>query len=163
VLRDDLLVGIARRQPASKRDLEALRDFNRPQLLARSREILDLIAEARLVPEADLPGHGERHEEGPGLAMVVSLLSATLNQCCAECRVAPSLVGTSGDLKDLVRWHVEGRAEASRPILAQGWRAEVCGHTLSDVLAGRRALRIVDPAADVPVALDPVREDRTEG
>jgi hypothetical protein len=30
---------------------------------------------------------------------------------------------------------------------------------LLDVLSGRRALRIVDPEADVPVALDPVSDD----
>src|SRR3954452_8123992 len=35
VLRDDLLVAIAKRQPSSRRDLEALRDFNRPHLLAK--------------------------------------------------------------------------------------------------------------------------------
>ena len=42
------------------------------------------------------------------------------------------------------------------PELLQGWRREVCGKTLLEVLSGRRALRIVDPQAEVPVALDPV-------
>ena len=37
VLRDDLLVAIAKRQPANRRDLEALRDFNRPHLLSQAR------------------------------------------------------------------------------------------------------------------------------
>ena len=36
MLRDDLLVAIAKRQPSSRRDLEALRDFNRPSLVSRS-------------------------------------------------------------------------------------------------------------------------------
>ena len=40
VLRDDLLVAIAKRQPASRQELEALRDFNRPHLLSKSAEIL---------------------------------------------------------------------------------------------------------------------------
>ena len=42
ILRDDLLIAIAKRAPSSRRDLEALRDFNRPNLIARSNEILDL-------------------------------------------------------------------------------------------------------------------------
>ena len=156
VLRDDLLVAIARRQPANRRDLEALRDFNRPQLLGRANDIVGVIAAAQAVPADDLPEPAGRHDDGPGLAMVVSLLSATLSQTCAQGKVAVGLAGGSNDLKELVRWYVEGRDEASPPDLLQGWRAEVCGRVLLDVLSGRRALRIVDPLAEVPVALDAI-------
>jgi ribonuclease D len=153
VLRDDLLVGIAKRQPASRKDLEALRDVQRSPILGRAREVLDVIAEAQLVPEPELPRHGPRYDEGPGLPMVVSLLQAALGRCCVEQRVAASLVGTSSDLKELVRWHAAGYPETWRPALAEGWRGEVCGRALIDVLSGRCALRIDDPTADVPVAL----------
>lgn len=153
VLRDDLLVGIAKRQPRTKRDLEALRDFNRPALLARSREVLDVIAEAMTVPEGELPASFERFDDGPGMQMVTSLLHATLANRCAEHRLSPGLVGTTSDLKELVRWRVEGRSEDERPELLRGWRAEVCGRALVDVLEGRTALRISDPTAEVPVTL----------
>lgn len=153
VLRDDVLVSIARRQPASRRDLEALRDVQRSPVLAQARAVLEVIAEGLAVPEAGLPRHAPRHQEGPGLAMVVSLLQAALGRCCAEHRLAASLVGTSQDLKDLVRWQAEGCPPGRRPPLASGWRGEVCGGTLLDVLEGRCALRISDPASDVPVGL----------
>jgi ribonuclease D len=90
--------------------------------------------------------------------MVVSLLAASLTQCCAHHQVAPGLVGTTGDIKDLIRWHTEGQPEGRRPALVRGWREAVCGRTLLDVLSGRRALRVVDPLADVPVALEPSDE-----
>jgi ribonuclease D len=153
VLRDDLLVAIAKRQPASRRDLEALRDFNRPHLLARSRALLDVVAEANLVPVDDLPEHAGHQDDVPGVAMVVGLLAATLSHCCTERRVSAALVGSNAELRNLVRWHIEGRPESSRPELLQGWREEACGETLLDVLSGRRALRIIDPSAEVPVAL----------
>jgi ribonuclease D len=156
VLRDDILVSIAKRQPDSRKDLEALRDIQRSPVMSRAREVLDIVAEARQVPDDQLPAHNERHEEGPGLSMVVSLLAATLNQCAAAHRVATPLVGTSADLKDLVRWHNEGGNPDRRPALLEGWRGALCGRTLTDVLGGRRALRIVDPAAEVPVALDEI-------
>jgi ribonuclease D len=159
VLRDDLLVAIARRQPASRRDLEALRDFNRPQLLSRAGEILGVIAEAQALPPEELPEHADRHDDGPGLAMVTSLLSATLSQSCAQARVAVGLAGGSNDLKDLVRWYLEGQDESRPPEMLQGWRLEVCGRTLVQVLSGRRGLRIVDPGAEVPVAIDPLGSD----
>ena len=159
VLRDDLLVAIARRQPANRRDLEALRDFNRPNLLARANEILGVIAKAQETPAEALPEPAERHDDLPGMAMVVSLLSATLSQAAAQEKVAVGLIGGSSDLKELVRWYLDGQGLDETPELLQGWRREVCGKTLLDVLSGRRALRIVDPQAEVPVALDPVPSD----
>ncbi len=163
VLRDDLLVAIAKRQPSSRRDLEALRDFNRPHLLSRSGAILAAITAAQLVPADQLPEPLDRSEEGPGLTMVVNLLAAALAQCCAQHRVAGGLVGVSHDLKNLIRWHTQGHPELRRPELALGWRGEVCGQTLLDVLAGRLALRVVDPQAEVPVALEPVAEEPGPG
>jgi ribonuclease D len=154
VLRDDLLVAIARRMPTNRRDLEALREFNRPHLLARSEPILMAIAQVQNVPQEELPRHAERREEGPGQTMLVNLLAAALTQVCAEQRVAPALVGTNSDLKDLVHWRVERGTEADRPALLRGWRNDVCGQALVEVLGGRRVLRIVDPAADVPVAIE---------
>lgn len=158
VLRDDLLVAIAKRQPANRRDLEALRDFNRPNLLARAIEILQVIAEAQEVPAEDLPEAAGRHDDLPGMAMVVSLLSATLSQAAAQGKVAVGLIGGSSDLKELVRWYLEGQDPVKSPDFLKGWRQEVCGQTLLDVLSGRRGLRIVDPTAEVPVALDPIAE-----
>jgi ribonuclease D len=154
VLRDDLLVAIAKRQPANRQDLEALRDFNRPHLLAKAREILAVVAEAAAVPAADLPELPLRHDEGPGLTMLVNLLAAALAYCCARGRVAVGLVGTTGDLKELVRWHSQDYPHESTPRLASGWRVEVCGESLLDVLAGRQTLRVVDPNAEVPVDLE---------
>ena len=156
LLRDDLLVAIAKRQPATRRDLEALRDFNRPHLLGKASEILGIVAESRETPADDLPEHAERHEEGPGQSMVVNLLAAAMAHGCSREKVAAALVGSSHDLKELIRWHARGRPESERPDLARGWRREVCGDVLLDVLDGRRALRVVDPQADVPVALEPI-------
>jgi ribonuclease D len=155
VLRDDLLVAIAKRLPAHRSDLEALRDFNRPNLLRYVPQILSLIVEAQAVPIEALPEHADRHEERPGLSMVVNVLSASLARCCAQQGVAVGLVGTTADLKDLARWYLEGQPDTHRPALAQGWRSEVCGQTLLDVLSGRVALRIADLNSEVPVRLDP--------
>jgi len=159
LLRDDLLVAIAKRQPSNRRDLEALRDFNRPHLLNKSNDLLAVIAEAQLVPHEELPEPPDRHEDGPGLTMVVNLLAAALAQCCAQHKVASGLVGASHDLKDLIRWHAQGCPETQQPDLVRGWRAEVCGSALTDVLSGRCTLRVVDPLADVPVILEPLARD----
>lgn len=158
VLRDDLLVAIAKRKPNGRQDLESLRDFNRPHLLSRSDEILAVLSRGLATPVDDLPEVPARPDDRPGQSMVVSLLAATLSQSCARNRVAVGLVGGSNDLKELIRWHGLGQPADRLPELLRGWRGEVCGRTLLDVLSGRRALRIVDPESDVPVALDEVDE-----
>lgn len=156
ILKDDLLAAIAKRMPATVADLKALRDFNRHELIARAQEIVDVIAEAQAVPTDQLPEHIDRRDDGPGGSMVTSILNAALTQTAAGNKVAPSLLGTTADLKELVRWHVTNRPANRTPAILEGWRGEVCGKTLMDVVAGKRSLRIVDPEADVPVAVDPI-------
>jgi ribonuclease D len=157
LLRDDLLVAIAKRQPTNRRGLEALRDFNRPALLSRSDDILDALEEARSVPEDQLPELSSRYDEPPGLSTVANLLSAALTQCCARHQIAGSLVANVADVKHLIRWHLDGSSESHPPALLQGWRAELCGGLLLDVLEGRVALRVADPTSEFPVALEPVK------
>jgi ribonuclease D len=160
VMRDDLLVGIAKRLPTNRHDLEALRDFQRPHLLRLSSKILDVIVNAKSVPEADLPEPLERPDDGPNLAMVVNVLGAVLNRSCSEHRLSPGIVGTSSDLRDLVRWYLAGQPDAEAPDLARGWRRVVCGDSLLDVLAGRRSIRVTAPGSDDPLTIDPVADDQ---
>jgi len=161
VMRDDLLVAIAKRQPASRRDLEALRDFNRPSLMSRSREVLETVELARATAEDLLPEPHHRPEDAPGASTIANMLAAALAQCCLENKVAGSLVSTTSDIKSLIRWQLDGRPESRRPALAEGWRGELCGNLLLDVLNGRRALRVVDPASEYPVAIEPIRTEET--
>jgi ribonuclease D len=157
VMRDDLLVGIAKRLPRNARELEALRDFNRPALLSHTNTILAILDRARSAPEEQLPELFSRPEEPPGVSMVSSLISAALAQHCAQNQVATALVANATDLRHLVRWHLEGRDESHCPPLLQGWRLEFCGKLLLDILAGRLALRVADAGSEYPVVLDPVR------
>ncbi|MDG3006382.1 ribonuclease D [Paludisphaera mucosa] len=163
VMRDDLVVAIAKRMPNGRRDLEALRDFNRPGLISRADEILKAVEAARGVPDDQLPEPAPRHDDAPGASTVANLLSAALAQCCLENKVAGSLVANTSDLKSLIRWRLDGCPGGERPILAEGWRGEMCGGLLLDVLDGRRTLRVVDPASEFPVALEPTRTEETPG
>ena len=72
-------------------------------------------------------------------------------------QLAGSLVANVADLKHLVRWHLGGRDDSHRPALLQGWRGELCGPLLLDVLEGKLALRVVDPESEFPVALEQLR------
>ncbi len=154
-LRDDLLVAIAKRQPTSRKELEALRDFNRPHLLARGADVLRLIAEAKSVPDAELPGPNSRSDDRFGQSMLISLLSAALARTCIESDVAPSLAGSAQDIRELVRWKIEGSPKDSPPELLQGWRGQICGKTLLDVIEGKLILRVADLESEIPILVEP--------
>jgi ribonuclease D len=163
ILRDDLVVELARRRPQTEADLVACRDLNRPEYRKAAPQIIEAIARAADSPPSTWPtlpkslDDDKSHDE----QVVGQLLGLALANRCAELNVAMSLVGKVADLRHLVRWHVYGEQDGESPRLTQGWRAEVCGDLLTDVLDGRIALRVADPQSDHPLVFE--RRDEATG
>jgi ribonuclease D len=153
ILRDDLVIELARRKPRELHDLMATRDMNRKDYRRNAGGMLAAIERGLAVPEHDLPAP-QRNDRDPDEQILAQLLSIALANRCAQLNVALALVGTASDLRHLVRWHVQQDHDGPRPRLTQGWRAEVCGDLLSDVLAGRIALRVADPKSDHPLIFE---------
>ena len=158
ILRDDLIVDLARRQPKNKKELLATRDMNRPEFKRPSDELLECVVRGLAVPESELPERPEsaRQEKHQDEHVLGKLLAIALANRCAEVNVAKPLVGTSADLRHLVRWHVLGDRTGSPPRLANGWRSEVCGDLLTDLLDGKTSLRVADPQSDHPLVFQNV-------
>lgn len=153
-LRDDLLIELARRQPKDTADLLATRDMNRSDYRRCAEDMLAAVARAIALPDSELP-HVQRNEKDQDEQLLAQLLGIALSNRCAQAEVAMGLVGTTADLKHLVRWHVFGDHAGDPPRLTQGWRGEVCGNLLTDVLAGRIALRVNDPKSEHPLIFEP--------
>jgi len=156
VLRDDLIIELARRQPDSADDLMAIRDMNRTEYKKAAPAILKHITTGQAVPDAELPVLPKQMEDDKAHDEHVlgQLLGLALANRCAELNVAVPLVSKSADLRHLVRWHVYGEQSGEPPRLTQGWRAEVCGDLLTDVLDGKIALRVSDPQSDHPLTFE---------
>ena len=60
------------------------------------------------IPEAELPQRlkSSKREERKEEQILGQVLGIALSNRCAEMNVARSLVGTSEDLRELVRWHL---------------------------------------------------------
>jgi ribonuclease D len=54
-----------------------------------------------------------------------------------------------------VRWYLGRQVE--RPALLDGWRAEIVGNVLVDLLGGKTAVRVVDPRSDSPLAVESIQ------
>lgn len=162
VLRDDLILELARRQPRNFQELTALRDLKQPRYKKLASQLLRCIERGLAVPESQLPPPltPPSRTEHKNEQILGQLLGIALADRCVEMNVARSLVATRADLNQLVRWSLEKNQRGSRPRLTQGWRAEVCGQLLTDVLQGKVALRVANPHSDYPIAFERINADR---
>ncbi len=154
ILRDDLVVELARRAKGDVKQIRAIRGIERAVAQRHFPIIADRIRRALELPRSEWPTANS--PRGSSRANLVSQFVATaLGSICRAKRLAPSLVGTVQDVRDLVEYRLNGgRAAEGPPALACGWRAEVVGRTIDDLLAGRLAVRIRDPKADEPLVLE---------
>jgi ribonuclease D len=158
-LRDDLIIDLARRQPRNRKDLLSTRDMNRSGYKRSADDLLLCIERGLALPKSELPefpGSAIR-TKAPDEKLLGKLLGIALANRCAELNVARQLVGTTADLEHLARWHLAGRSPKLRPRLLEGWRAEVCGDLLTDLLDGKISLRVADPHSDHPLVFERTR------
>jgi ribonuclease D len=157
VLRDDLIVELARRQTHNLNRIRAIRGLERRNYQRHLPALSEAIREACQLEDADCPMTGRRSQtNSPPLNLLSQFLAAALSSLCRSMKLAPSLVGTSQDLRDFVahRFALVPAANKSTPALANGWRAEVVGRVLEDLLEGKLSVRVHDPLADNPLRFD---------
>lgn len=155
VLRDDLIVELAKRRSADAKQIRAVRGLERGDLQRHLPAMCEAIARALEVPDDACP-ETVRRDASPQLTMLGQFLSSALSSICRAAEVAPSLVGTPNDVRELVAYQLgeSNSAGGEPPVLAHGWRAEVVGHLLDDLLAGKVSIRIRDPRAEQPLAFE---------
>jgi ribonuclease D len=154
VLRDDLLVELCKQKSADEHRISSIRGMQRSDLRHIIRGLVAAIERGLDCPEDDLPG-GERHHAPPSqLAMLGQFMATAVAGVCRQMNLAPALVGTAGDMRDLLAWKL-GYGDPDRtPLLAAGWRAEVVGALVDDLLAGRASLRIGDIRSHDPLIVE---------
>jgi ribonuclease D len=156
VLRDDLIVELAKRQTADVKRIRAVRGMERGDLARRLEQIASCIERAMARPAEQCPPRHPR-QATPQLSVLGQFLFAALGSVCREANLAPNLVGGPNDIRDWIGWRLSGddnRKSGHVPKLAAGWRAEFVGRLFDDLLSGKTAIRIGDPAAEHPLILE---------
>lgn len=153
ILRDDLLIDLARRKPKTVQQALATRDLNRPEYKRRLEDIVRVISEALQVPDNELPPKlgNRRHESSSDEQVISKLLALSLSNRCAELDISQTLVANNRDLTELVRFHRFATPRANVPRVLSGWRAEVCGQLLLDVMDGKVGFRVAAAGAPTPL------------
>jgi len=175
ILRDDLIVELARRGLADPARIQAVRGLERGDLRRRIGEIAAAVQRGLDLPEVHCPVRAKR-EPTPELSVLGQFLFAAMGSICREARLAPNLVGTPNDLREWIVHHTKHRKKGAEPLsvpdpsasnaagsgescavvpgLARGWRAEFVGQLFEDLLAGKLSIRVTNPKSDHPLAFE---------
>ena len=140
LMRDDVLVEIARRRPQRTSDLEVMRGFPQSRNRKVIRELLDLIEQARAVPPDQRPQPHRPRQDTPMMKATLDTLSAVARAICHEEQLSHDLLGGTQRLRELLDYEL-GRLDERPPLLC-GWREHFIGRRLVDLLEGRSELHL---------------------
>jgi ribonuclease D len=139
VLADPPLVELAKRQPSNLRGLEQIRGIHPSGVRRRGPAILEAIARGR--EGTPIPREPARERTEPGDAPLIALAEALLRARALEAGLAYELLASRSELEQIVGAARRGEPEPSVRTLS-GWRRELVGADLRDLLDGRSAIGV---------------------
>ena len=134
VMRDEVLLQLARHPPKSVNDLRGLRGVHSSEVDRHGGQLLATITSALALPPSAWPEVPRERKPDPESTGIVELLQAVLKARAAEEGIAPTMLATSADLQTLVEAK-QNRTALDVPIL-RGWRRQLAGDLLLQVLDG---------------------------
>jgi ribonuclease D len=140
VLSDAALMELARRQPPDIGGLERIRGLPPPTIRRRGREILAAIEAGGRRQPPELGGR-ERTDLRPADSPLIALSEALVRSRALAAGLAYELLATRSDLEQVVSAARRHNPEADVRTL-HGWRRDLVGAELLDLLAGRRLLGV---------------------
>jgi ribonuclease D len=140
ILADAGLVEVAKRRPANMERLAQIRGLNEGTLRRRGQAILAAVERGRR--RGPIPAEGARQPPpDPSDAPLIALSEALIRARAAEAELAYELLAARADIQRIVTAMHDG-GEAADVRTLQGWRRELVGAELLELLNGRRSLRI---------------------
>lgn len=170
MMRDDILVEIARRRPTRAEQLEVMRGFPQARNPRIIGQILKLIEEGKATPKKELPPRTEMREESPYARVATDVLSAFARATCLAESLDMDLVGGTQKLRELLD-HLHESTECAparpaengqRPTLLTGWREAFIGRRMVELLEGRCELHLSGWPNELRLDVVSHRKARTE-
>lgn len=152
VLRDDLIVELAKRKSSDVSKIRDLRGMTYRSLKHVLDDIAACIERGLSVPldEIKPPRSGAMPSQ---LNLLGQVLVPAITSVCRKQQIAASLACTATDIREMIAYQIGfgHRQDDERPALSTGWRAELIGSLIDDLLSGHKAIRIDDPRSEHPL------------
>lgn len=132
VLPDLAILGVSQRGPSTLKELRQARGIDdRHAKGAIAAEILDAVERGKQAPPPDAPKSTDDLDRN--LRPAITLISAWVSQIARDERIDTTMLATRADIVALLRDDDDAR-------LATGWRAELLGQGIRDLVSGRAGL-----------------------
>jgi len=139
IVADPAMVELAKRRPSSTSGLEQIRGLHPPTIKRRGQAILDAIARGR--DALPIPRDEARARSEAGDAPLIALAEALLRARSLEAGLAYELIASRAELEQIVGAARRQEPEPDVRTLG-GWRRELVGDDLRELLAGRSAVSV---------------------
>ena len=139
VLADPALVELAKRHPSNIGALEQIRGIHPSGIRRRGAAILEAVAAG--MQAAPIPREEARGRSDPDDAPLIVLAEALLRARALEAGLAYELIASRSELELIVAAGRRGEPEPDVRTL-EGWRSELVGADLRDLLAGRKSVSV---------------------
>ena len=134
VVRDEVLLEMARQGPGTLSALKSMRGLHPTEAERSGEALLETIKRATALPESEWPDVPKARRPEPEASGQVDLLQAVLKAIALEQEIAANVLASTADLQALVDAK-QDRTHLDLPIL-QGWRRRLAGEQLLAVLDG---------------------------
>jgi|SRR5579884_818959 len=141
VLQDAPLVEIAKRHPAQLSALAQIRGIHQSVLRRRGEMILTAIREG--LEDPPIPREQRRGRTEPADSPLIALAEALLRARAMEAGLAYELLASRAELEQIIAAARQNEPEPDVRTLT-GWRRELVGSDLEDLLSGRTAVAVGD-------------------
>jgi ribonuclease D len=149
LIRDELMVDLVKRDPRSTADLQGMRG------LGIARRDLDSLMSAlergKQSPKEAWPVAPERELDPPQISVLVDFLQVAVGHLALQMRLAPSMICTVADLRQLIKSAMEKKPPQRPWLLDEGWRKKHIRPLLEGILHGEFALRVGNLDAPAPL------------
>jgi len=131
ILKDDVLVELARRQPKDLRGLENIRGLEPGSIKRHGETLLKIISKSKTMPKSHWP---QAQVRGPKLSSnqeaIVDLLQCCLRLIAEQEEITPAALANRKDLEQLATGNMDSE-------LLHGWRKALVGNAMLEVLNGQ--------------------------
>ena len=149
VIGNEQLLEVARRQPATREELAAIKGMPRGLLESRGQELLDAVKRGLAVPEADLPRFPKsaRWDRDPDFDARVSALKTARDAIAARLDLDPGVLGARDRLEAVARKNPATLDEMATIPELKRWQLGVLGEDFLKALEPHRRKAKESPRA----------------
>lgn len=137
IIADDIMISLAQQTPGNILQLEKIRGIKSSTIDKFGDAVIKVIIEAKNIPEDQWPSLPKWQRTTPQQEALIDLCMAYMKQLALENEISPGILCNRKDMEKLITGDVD------LPFM-QGWRKQLIGQPVHDLLQGKHALRIQD-------------------